>query len=178
MTQLSITHLLREHREIEEAFAPLEALLETETATKSWTPELAAAFSTFAAKFTECAIAHIRKEEEILFPALEGFLPREVGPLAVLRGEHHELRQHFEKLRTTSAAMAAWDATPATLQTFLQHGRTLAQLMRDHIYKEDRILFPMVARFLSGVRDAYLLREMETGSEGETGSAPATAGSK
>lgn len=88
-----------------------------------------------------------------------------MGPLAVLRGEHRELRQHFEKLRTTSGAMEAWDGTPATLQTFLQHGRALAQLMRDHIYKEDRILFPMVAKFLSGVRDAYLLREMEAQAE-------------
>lgn len=162
MTQLTIAHLLREHRKIEGAFAPLETFLQTGAAVTAWTPELSGAFATFAMSFAECVIPHIRKEEEILFPALEGFLPRDLGPLAVLRGEHHDIRQHFEQMRLTSAALDSGASSAPVLETFWRHARAIAEQMKDHIYKEDRVLFPLVARFLSGVRDAYLLREMET----------------
>jgi hemerythrin-like domain-containing protein len=36
----------------------------------------------------------------------------------------------------------------------------LLRLIQDHLYKENRVLFPMVARFLSPERDAALLERM------------------
>jgi hemerythrin-like domain-containing protein len=175
MTQLTIAHLLREHREIERAFASLRSLVQGESSPSSWTPELSRAFATFAISFADCVIPHIHKEEEILFPALEGFLPRDMGPLAVLRGEHHEVRQQFEQMRSASAILDSGETTASALEAFLQNARAISELMRDHIYKEDRILFPMVTRFLSGVRDAYLVREMETLTSTPAGGPKTTA---
>jgi iron-sulfur cluster repair protein YtfE (RIC family) len=170
MTQLTIAHLLREHREIECAFAALRSLVQGETFPSSWTPELSRTFAAFALAFADCVIPHIQKEEEILFPALEGFLPRDLGPLAVLRGEHHDVRQQFEQMRSASAILDSGGTNASALKVFMENVHAISDLMRDHIYKEDRILFPLVTRFLSGVRDAYLVRQMEALQETPNGS--------
>jgi hemerythrin-like domain-containing protein len=166
MTQLTIAHLLREHREIEGAFTSLRSLVQSQAPPQSWTSELSTAFATFAISFADCVIPHIHKEEEILFPALEGFLPRDLGPLAVLRGEHHDIRQKFEQMRAASATLDSGMQDVASLEGFLDDARAISEMMRDHIYKEDRLLFPIVSRFLSGIRDAYLVREMEAFAAG------------
>jgi hemerythrin-like domain-containing protein len=93
MTHRSIEHLLREHREIEAVSAELESLLASQKAQPRWAAEHALAFAWIVRGFTDCVIPHMRKEDELLFPALEGFLPRETGPLAVLRGELRDLRR-------------------------------------------------------------------------------------
>jgi iron-sulfur cluster repair protein YtfE (RIC family) len=64
-------------------------------------------------------------------------------------------------MRSASAILDSGAPNATALESFLRHSRAISEMMRDHIYKEDRILFPLVARFLSGVRDAYLAREME-----------------
>jgi iron-sulfur cluster repair protein YtfE (RIC family) len=38
--------------------------------------------------------------------------------------------------------------------------------LTNHIYKEERVLFPMVARFLPSDLDAHLLRQMEAMTPG------------
>lgn len=133
-----------------------------------WTDDHARAFARFTHCFTHCLVAHVRKEEEVLFPALEDFLPRDLGPLAVLRGEHQDLHAHFARLRQAGEALAQGSAQPLHMEQFVQAGRAVIQALRDHFYKEERLLFPMVARFLSAERDVYLLGRMNEISSANT----------
>jgi hemerythrin-like domain-containing protein len=60
-----------------------------------------------------------------------------------------------------AVALAADEASPQSVQCFLRAARAFGQLLRDHIFKEDRVLFPMVARHLPAEKDAELLAAMQ-----------------
>ncbi len=161
MTHRSIDHLLRDHRDLERVLVELELLLDSLEAKSRWTAEHALAFAWITRRFAESVMPHIAKEGEILFPALEDFLPRDTGPLAVLRGEHRDLITHFSRLREAAELLCQGSTQPLVREDFLRCGRATIQTLRDLIYKEERILFPMVARFLSGDRDAQILHKMQ-----------------
>ena len=170
MAELSIQHLLRDHRECARILAELESLLDTQKADPEWTAGRSTAFARISRFFNEVVIGHIRKEEEVLFPALEAFLPRDVGPLAVLRAEHADTCENFRRLCVSGESSAQRDNPPQLLEDFQRAGRKVLEVVRDHIYKEDRVLFPMVARFLSPELDAEILRRMEAISRYEASS--------
>lgn len=155
-----VEHLLSDHREGEKIMNELESLLETPCPEHCWSPARAENFSRIARFFEEIVLAHMRKEEEVLFPALEAYLPRDVGPLAVLRGEHLELLHLFERLLAAGRLLSAGEGDAQVCAEFERVGRAIIQGFRDHVYKEDRVLFPMIGRFLTPERDAYLLEQM------------------
>lgn len=162
MSDLCVRHLLREHREVEKALAELDALLEEQKKNSAWGPEQTEDFTWLMQTVDSHLLHHIRKEDEVLFPALEAFLPHDLGPLAVLRGEHSDMNEIYRRVRQAGEARARGNAGAEVLDTFLKFGSGLTQIVRDHIYKEDRVLFPMVTRFLSPERDAFLLQKMES----------------
>ena len=84
-----------------------------------------------------------------------------MGPLAVLRGEHREIGSLLRRLCEVGGMLALGRGDAPLVEEFERVARSTIQMTRDHIYKEDRVLFPMVARFLSIERDEYLLGEME-----------------
>ena len=87
---------------------------------------------------------HHGKEEAELFPAMERCgLPRDVGPTAVMRTEHDEGRAHVRAMRD------AVGATPFDAATFARRGAAFVLLLRDHIVKEDQVLFPMAEQMLA-----------------------------
>lgn len=77
---------------------------------------------------------HARTEDDVLFPALETYLERTSGPLAVLEAEH-------EKIRGAMATITAG-------QDIRGQTTRLIEILRQHIHKEDRVLFPMAEEFL------------------------------
>ena len=158
MNQLSITHLLSEHRETEKFLRILEELFE---APLPWTAERVEAYEHVCRFFDREVLCHIRKEDEALFPVLEEFLPRDVGPLAVLRGEHGEISTNYALMHHAGEALRRGLQKPQAAADFQLYGRKLALLIHDHIYKEDRVLYPMVARFLSEEQDRSILQHME-----------------
>lgn len=158
MNQLSITHLLSEHRETEKLLRILEELFE---APLPWTAERVEAYERVCGFFDRDVLCHLRKEDEALFPVLEEFLPRDIGPLAVLRGEHAEISTHYGLMRHAGDALCRAAQNPQAAADFQLYGRKLALLIHDHIYKEDRVLYPMVARFLSEEQDRVILQHME-----------------
>ena len=107
-------------------------------------------------------MAHMRKEDEILYPALEEFLPRDVGPLMVLRTEHDDIVNNFNRMQNSYQLMIQGNVRPEVVQKLLFFGHTLLQLLRDHAYKEERVLFPMVSRFLRPELDARIDADMRT----------------
>lgn len=161
MADRSIQHLMRDHREAEKIVADIESLADAQKSDQRWDAARRESFTQVVCFYEEVVLGHIQKEEKVLFPALESFLPHDMGPLAVLRGEHREIAALFRRLCEVGGMLALGRSEAPLLDEFERVARSTVQITRDHIYKEDRVLFPMVARFLSPERDEYLLAEME-----------------
>ena len=109
---------------------------------------------------------HHGKEEAELFPAMERCgLPRDVGPTAVMRAEHDEGRAHVRAMRTAA------QATPFDAATFARHGGAFVLLLRDHIVKEDQVLFPMAEQMLAPAAKEELRAVFQRVDEHDIGSA-------
>lgn len=79
---------------------------------------------------------HAREEEERLFPELEPILGREAGPLAVMYADHEQI---------TSLLQSIANQDGATLRNLCQ---SFIGLLREHISREDQVLFPFADRVL------------------------------
>jgi cyclohexa-1,5-dienecarbonyl-CoA hydratase len=85
---------------------------------------------------------HHAKEEGLLFPALEARgIPRDGGPLGVMLLEHDAGRRHLAALRSAAAARRA--GAPGAVEAWRAAAGDYAALLREHIEKENEVLFPM-----------------------------------
>jgi hemerythrin-like domain-containing protein len=133
--------LMNEHRLIERALDAMEGWIATlgpdrESDDKT---ELAR-FVSFIREFADAY--HHSKEEDILFVAMgEHGFPREVGPIAVMLHEHDLGRSHVGVLDRLAQQSAAWSEDDH--RTLAGTVREFSTLLRQHIQKEDQILYPM-----------------------------------
>ncbi len=93
-------------------------------------------------------VQHRRKEEEVLFPELAGLFPPGAGPVAVMLAEHVEEKGFIAGI---SSALATGNRALAE-----QHGRALLPFLRNHIWKEDNVLYPMAEQVLSEAAKAKI----------------------
>ena len=92
---------------------------------------------------------HHKKEEGVLFVALvENGMSKEAGPVAVMLAEHEEGRRLTCAMREGAERVQAGDQT--AISQVVQNALGYATLLRQHIQKEDRILFPMARSGYSG----------------------------
>jgi len=90
---------------------------------------------------------HHGKEENILFRAMADHgMPIDGGPLAVMLAEHTEGRRLTRVLAEMTAGEVAWDQEQRRSLLFAATG--YARLLKQHIGKEDRVLYPMAAQML------------------------------
>lgn len=157
---LSVEFLLHDHTECDALLRELETLLDHHSSTPEWTAEYSQTFRHICGFFRETVIGHIRREEDVLYKALEEFLPRDTGPLAVLRAEHHDISAAFERLCALGRGFDQGDISEEGFAEMQVTGRRLIQVLRDHVYKEDRVFFPMIARYFTPDRDQFLLEQM------------------
>jgi hemerythrin-like domain-containing protein len=103
---------------------------------------------------------HHRKEEGALFPAMEqaGF-PSQGGPIAVMLAEHEQARRLTAVLRESAQKLAAGDAAAKNKLVDSAHG--YVGLLRQHIMKEDNILFRMAQSALDADRQKELMTEFD-----------------
>lgn len=150
------TDLLRsEHRVIEQMLSVLEklgSLPEDQPIDQADAQETLEFFRRFADR------CHHGKEEGLLFPALErkGF-PREMGPIGVMLYEHDIGRSHIGSMAEALQRLQSGQQEARTM--FCQHARAYIDLLREHIYKEDHILFMMAEQALSPQDQQQLLEE-------------------
>lgn len=90
--------------------------------------------------FVDALAAHLDKEEQVLFPALEAAAGNGFGPTQVMRGEHDGMRELFDRLQD--------DIARRDLGDFLGSIDTLTILVGQHNMKEERVLYPMAAQLL------------------------------
>ena len=140
-----------EHRVIEQVLNCLEAIVRQARSAGRLDRQSAKDAVAFFRNFADRC--HHGKEEAHLFPALEakGF-PRDGGPTGVMLYEHEQGRAHVRGMDENIEAAAAGD--PAALERFVEHAEGYVALLREHIYKEDHILFQLADRTLSRGRPA------------------------
>ncbi len=99
---------------------------------------------------------HHGKEEHNLFPAMQvqGF-PASGSPIAVMLAEHEAGRSHIRIMDETLAPAAAGDGE--ALLRFVGHARAYCELLRQHILKEDSVLFVLADRVLGPDQQQALL---------------------
>lgn len=148
--------LKEEHRAIERALKALEVAAERLDLGQEVPGELLEKILEFVRGFADRC--HHHKEEGVLFPYLERKgLPRDLGPIGVMLAEHEMGRGHVKAM-----AEAVEEARP---RDFVAHARAYAALLRDHIAKEDNVLFPMADQMIGSVEAEELMGEFEEAEE-------------
>jgi hemerythrin-like domain-containing protein len=160
----SATALLSdEHRVIERVLAVVEKLaaVPVEGRLDSWKQAL-----DFIRHFADGC--HHLKEEKVLFPAMEEHgIPRDGGPIGMMLTEHEEGRGY---VRTMMAALTLAEArNEAAKDTLLKNARAYLRLLREHIQKEDEILFRIADDVIPPDEQKELLRSFEEHEAKEMG---------
>jgi hemerythrin-like domain-containing protein len=86
---------------------------------------------------------HFAKEEEALFPEIEKFIPRDGGPTGMMLIEHEDLRNTNTEIQQAIDKYLRDADNLETKGMIQRHGTHFIGLLRDHINKEDNILFMM-----------------------------------
>jgi len=127
--------LMAEHRIIEKVLDALELAAEREMPVSFYERAL-----DFLAAFADKC--HHAKEEERLFPILERHgIPREMGPIGVMCDEHVLGRAHVGKMRE-QLRLGRRDA-------LCRESVEYVALLRQHIRKEDEVLFQMARQVMA-----------------------------
>ena len=90
---------------------------------------------------------HHAKEEQVLFAAMarNGF-PPEQGPVGMMLYEHQEMRGFVSKLRALAQQDASWSL--ADTERVCDSARSYTGMLREHIMKENEMLYPMAMELL------------------------------
>jgi len=103
---------------------------------------------------------HHGKEEEFLFPLLETKgVPRDGGPIGVMLSEHDDGRELIRSM--TQAAQDYRAGTAGAGPRWANDARAYSILLRQHIGKENEILFVIAERLLSSEEQAKLAVDFE-----------------
>jgi hemerythrin-like domain-containing protein len=110
---------------------------------------------------------HHGKEEDLLFKRMadRGF-PVRGGPIAVMLQEHDMGRAFIRGIADGAAAVGT---DPAAAERIAENARGYIDLLRDHIGKENSILFPMADQVLGPEDQADLGKAFERFEAEETG---------
>jgi hemerythrin-like domain-containing protein len=111
---------------------------------------------------------HHGKEEDLLFPLLaDKGMPRSGGPIAVMLHEHEIGRNFIKGMAEASDAYSKGDVEAGLRWAEAAHG--YVELLREHIYKENNVLFVMAERMLSDADQEQLVEQFEKVEEEKLG---------
>lgn len=144
---MKATDVLRdEHNGILAMLAVVEAAAYRLRDGKNVPPEMMANAAEFFQNFADKC--HHHKEEGELFPLLlQHGIPNDGGPIGVMLEEHEQGRALVRRMKDAGDKFAAGDvsARPALVSSALEY----VKLLREHIDKENGVLFPMADNLLS-----------------------------
>ena len=103
---------------------------------------------------------HHAKEEDILFVKMEaaGF-PSDQGPVGVMLAEHDQGRRFIAGLENANDEYAKGEES--FIEDIIENARDYAHLLRQHINKEDNVLYPMAENVLGAGGLAAMEQEFE-----------------
>lgn len=111
---------------------------------------------------------HHGKEEDLLFPRLEGKgMPRAGGPIGVMLEEHNQGRALIGQMVEAAAAFRQGNAEAP--RHWSQFARQYIEMLRQHIHKENNVLFMVAENMLSDAEQAELAVAFEKVEEEKMG---------
>jgi hemerythrin-like domain-containing protein len=151
----TIDRLVAEHDIIERGLSVLEAVVLRIESGQSVPDDFPAWASAFFSQFADKC--HHAKEEDLFFPLLkERGIPEEGGPIGVMLSEHVLGRDCVRRMRDASEA-AEFDG-----EKFTGAAKEFIPLLRQHIFKENNVLFKMAENVLTEADDADLNERFTT----------------
>jgi len=155
---LPTEELKQEHRVIERMLAVMETAAVRANAGAEPPADFFVKAVYFVRNFADRC--HHGKEEDNLFPAMEKRgISKNGGPIAVMLMEHERGRSYVRAMEEAGKRFATGDRT--ALRPALENALAYAQLLRQHIDKEDNILYPMADRMLTATDQQELLQKFE-----------------
>jgi hemerythrin-like domain-containing protein len=158
--------LMSEHRVIERVIAALKTAADKAEKGQAIQPAFFIQAAEFIKGFADGC--HHAKEEGVLFPAmLAAGLPTQGGPVQAMLADHEQGRKFT---RTMRAAAEAWQKGDESARAHVvENARGYAALLRQHILKEDSVLFPMANRVIPSASHEKLAEDFERVEHEETG---------
>lgn len=158
--------LMNEHRLIESVMDALEVYVGRLSSSEPVDREDLGRFADFIRRFADHC--HHGKEEDILFASMvEHGMPQEAGPIAVMLSEHVQGRRLVGVLVEAAKNHAAW--TEQDLQRIREAAFAYTALLRQHIQKEDGILYPMAQSLIPEDAMEEIGQRFDRFEEEETG---------
>lgn len=157
--------LMDEHRVIERVLAALE-----KAAGRLESGQMRPGFFLDAAEFIKGFAdgCHHQKEEGVLFVAMIAHgVPDRGGPIGVMLDEHEQGRAFTRGMREAARKLEAGDGSARG--AVIVNARGYVTLLRQHIYKEDNVLFPMADRVIPPETQARVAEDFERIEHEETG---------
>src|SRR3954462_14005048 len=116
---------------------------------------------------------HHGKEEALLFPAMieKGF-SRETGPIHCMLADHEQNRALTKKMIQAAAELRAGDQT-APLR-FAEAASDYVRVLREHIQKENMMLFNMAEQVITAAEESALLAKFHDVDQNQIGEAEIT----
>ena len=143
----SVQSLKAERQLIERGLNLLEKAVERINARQNLVEDFLAWAVRFLQQFADKF--HHAKEENVFFPVLkQRGIPEQGGPLGVMLREHVLGRRYVDQMREASQAQ------PLDANTFVEAAKQYIPLLRQHIFKENNVLFHMAERVMSEADDA------------------------
>jgi hemerythrin-like domain-containing protein len=158
--------LSSEHRVIERVIAALEKAAAGLESGKTVRPGFFLDAADFIKGFADGC--HHRKEEGVLFVRMaDSGMPVEGGPVGVMLHEHEMGRTFNRGMRDAAQMLEAGDASASS--SVIYNARGYAQLLKQHIFKEDHILFPMASQVIPYDQQPQVVEDFEHVEHEETG---------
>ncbi len=153
------TQILKdEHRIIEKVLNATEAMLLRDSIDKRFFEQALDFLRNFA---DGC---HHAKEEDELFPILQSAgIPREGGPIGCMVHEHEQGRALLGRLAASLDAAAQGDRRAE--ESVRRATTDYIALLRQHIFKEDNVLFAMADDVLGAEEQQLMIRAFNRGEK-------------
>jgi hemerythrin-like domain-containing protein len=150
--------LVEEHRVIERVLIALETAAERLSAGEAVSADFFLGAADFIRGFADGC--HHHKEEDVLFPALTAAgIPNEGGPVGVMLFEHEEGRRYTAAMRASAERLKSGDASAS--DEVSRNALRYVALLRNHIAKENNVLFPMADQVIRGDAAAKMTESFE-----------------
>ena len=150
--------LMQEHRVIEGVLDALETAANRLERGESVRPRFFIDAAEFIRDFADGC--HHRKEEGVLFGAMvDAGAPAEGGAIEMMLEEHEDGRRYTRAMRDAAVRLERGEG--AARGDIIANAKRYVALLREHIVKEDEMLFPMAAELIPPSREEDLLERFE-----------------